>query len=373
VKIERVRLRVVEIPLRFAFETSFGRWTDRRGLLVELHARGLTGYGEVTAHDAPLFSYETIDTARDVIRSFIVPLLLRHDLTDAEAFGPLIGSVRGHPMAKAGVEGALRDLLAKERGESLAAQIGGTRSHVDSGVSLGIEPDPAGLVSRARPFADAGYKRIKAKIRPGWDVEPVKALRETFPSISLAADANAAYLLSDASQLEELDAFDLAMIEQPLAWDDLVDHAELAKRLRTPLCLDESLTGLSAARAAASLGSGAVFNIKLGRVGGMSEAVSIHNFARDNGIPVWCGGMLETCVGRLHNIALASLPGFTMPGDLSGTDRYFEIDLVEPAIRVGDDGTLAVPSGPGIGADIIPELLERVTVYREDLAGGASA
>jgi O-succinylbenzoate synthase len=262
----------------------------------------------------------------------------------------------------------VRDALAKRDGVSLKVQIGGTRERVDAGVSLGVEPTPDDLVRRVEPFVSAGYHRVKVKIRPGWDAAPVSAVRAAFPTLPLAADANAAYTLDDASVLAELDPYRLTMLEQPLAWDDLVDHAALARRVSTPICLDESLTGLAAARVALHIGSAQVFNIKLGRVGGMTDAVAIHDLARFSGVPVWCGGMLETCIGRLHNLALASLPGFVLPGDLSGTDRYFDLDLVDPPIRVDGEGHLEVPDGPGIGRAVIPEALARVTVREETIA-----
>jgi O-succinylbenzoate synthase len=346
VKIERIRVIEVDIPLRFPFETSFGRWTSRQGLLVLADGDGLTGYGEVTAHETPFYSYETLAGAGQVLRDHLAPAVLRAPIATPDEIAPRLAFVRGHPMAKAGLEGAVRDLLARRDGVSLAAQIGGTRDRVDAGVSLGVEPSPEDLVRRVEPFVAAGYRRVKVKIRPGWDEAPVAAVREAFPTLPLAADANAAYTLKDADDLARLDPHRLVMLEQPLAWDDLVDHAALTRRLTTPICLDESLT-------------------KLGRVGGMTEARAIHDRARSAGVPVWCGGMLETCIGRLHNLALASLPGFVMPGDLSGTDRYFEVDLVDPPIRVDEEGQLEVPDGPGIGRIVIPEAVSRVTVGEE--------
>lgn len=362
-KLERVRLVRVSIPLRFAFETSFGRWTSREAILVAVESEGLTGYGEVTAHETPVYSYETLETAGGVLREYLVPACLGAPFREAEEAVERMAFVRGHPMAKAALEGALRDLLATSRGQSLATSIGGgARARVAAGVSLGVEPTPDALVDRARPFVSAGYARVKVKIRPGWDVAPVRAMREAFPSLALSADANAAYTLDDADALAALDAFGLLYIEQPLAWDDLVDHATLARSLETPICLDESLTGLAAARAAIALGSASVFNVKIGRVGGIAEVLAIHEAAAAAGVPLWCGGMLETCIGRLHNLAVASLPGFTMTGDLSGTDRYFETDLVAPPIRVEADGRIAVPTEPGIGREVLEAALATHTV-----------
>jgi O-succinylbenzoate synthase len=370
VKIDRIRLLRVEIPLRFPFETSFGCWTSRETLLVTAEGEGLVGYGEVTAHETPYYSYETLNTAADIIRSFLAPAMLGIPVASPDDIAPRMAAVRGHPMAKAGVEGAVRDVLAQHDGISLSAQIGGTRSRVEAGVSLGIEPSPDALVARIRPFAERGYRRVKLKIRPDWDLEPMESVRRAFPDLPLAADANAAYSLTDADHLAHLDEFALTMLEQPLAWDDLVDHAALSRELRTPICLDESLTGIASARSALELGAGSIFNIKLGRVGGMTAAVAIHDLARGAAVPVWCGGMLETCVGRLHNLALASLPGFVMPGDLSGTDRYFELDLVSPPIRVNRDGTLDVPEAPGLGRSVDEAALRAVTRDEQTIPGG---
>jgi O-succinylbenzoate synthase len=367
-RIERIFLHTFELKLRFPFETSFGRWTHRRGIIVVAEGEGLRGYGEVTAHEEPLFSYETLGTAREMLLGHLGPACLRVPVARAADLTERLAFVRGHPMAKAGLEGAVRDLLAKRDGVSLSAQIGGTRRTVESGVSLGIEATPEALVERARTFADRGYRRIKIKIRPGRDREPLGAVRSALPGRMLAADANAAYRLGDTPALAALDDLDLAMIEQPLAWDDLVDHAELRRRVRTPICLDESIAGPAAARAALALGSASIFNVKLGRVGGMTAAIAIHDLARAAGVPVWCGGMLESCIGRLHNLALASLPGFSLPGDLSGSDRYFDVDLVEPPIRVRRDGTLAVPDGPGIGAQVDEPGLRRITLRTDAIS-----
>jgi len=370
-KIERVRLLRVAIPLRFPFETSFGRWTSREALLVVVEAAGFEGYGEVTAHEEPLYSYETIDTAVLVLTRHLVPALMAEPVANAEELAERLGFVRGHPMARAGLEGAVRDLLAKREGVSLSNQIGGTRAAVETGVSLGIEATPAALVERARPFVERGVHRVKIKIRPGWDLEPLAAMRAAFPDLALAVDANAAYTPADEALLQSLARFSPVMIEQPYAWDDLVDHARLARTTDTPICLDESLTGVAAARAALALAPRWIFNVKLGRVGGTSAARAIHDLAREAGVPVWCGGMLETCIGRLHNLALASLPGFTMPGDLAGTDRYFAIDLVDPPIRARADGFLETPAGAGIGARVLPDVLRRVTSHEEVLGAGA--
>jgi O-succinylbenzoate synthase len=372
-RIDRVRLLTLSLPLRFPFETSFGRWVTRETIVVVAESSGLSGFGEVTAHELPVYSYETLRTAHDVLSSHLVPACLARAISSPEDAVDAMAFVRGHPMAKAGLEGAIRDLLARASGASLSTALGGTRHHVRAGVSLGIEASPEALVERARPFVEARYERVKVKIRPGWDVAPVRAMRAAFPDLSLAADANAAYRLADAGVLAALAEHRLAYVEQPLAWDDLVDHATLARGLAVPVCIDESLTGVAAARAALALGAAGVFNIKIGRVGGLAEALRIHDVARSAGIPVWCGGMLETCIGRLHNLALASLPGFTLTGDLSGTDRYFHVDVVDPPIRVDAEGRLAIPDGPGIGRSVDMDALAAHTVEETSIGGGARA
>jgi O-succinylbenzoate synthase len=269
--------------------------------------------------------------------------------------------VRGHNLAKMGLEAAVWDLLGRAQGQSISQLLGGTRERVAVGVSIGVQGSVAELLERIGGFWAQGYSRVKCKIRPGWDVDVVRQIRESFPEVPLMVDANSAYTLADADRLAALDEFELMMIEQPLAYDDLVDHAALQRRLRTPLCLDESVPTLAAARAAVALGSGRIVNIKPGRVGGLTVARAIHDLCRAQGMPVWCGGMLETGIGRAHNLALASLPGFTLPGDISGSARYFHQDIVDPPFVVNDDGTMTVPTGPGIGVAVLPDRLDAAT------------
>jgi O-succinylbenzoate synthase len=286
------------------------------------------------------------------------------DVSTPQDLARLTKPVRGHQIAKMGLEAAVWDLLGRAQNRSISHLLGGTRERVSVGVSIGVQGSVPALLERIAGFWAQGYSRIKIKIRPGWDVAVVAQVRERFPDVPLMADANSAYTLADAGQLAALDEFDLMMIEQPLAYDDLVDHAELQRQLRTPICLDESVPSLAAARAALALDSGRIVNIKPGRVGGLTVARAIHDLCLAEGIPVWCGGMLETGIGRAHNVALASLPGFTLPGDISGSARYFHEDIVDPPFVVNDDGTMTVPSGPGIGVTVLDGRLDAVTRRR---------
>ncbi len=364
-KVERVELRVVELPLVEPFETSFGREEVRPCILIKAQGDGLTGWGECVAGAGPWYSYETIETAWHVLKDFLIPLALGKAWDHPEEVSREWERVRGHPMAKAGLEAALWDLWARSRGISLKEALGGVKERVESGISLGIQPSVDDLLRKVERALEQGYRRIKVKIKPGWDVEVVKALRERFGEIPLMVDANAAYTLDDRPTLQALDAFGLMMIEQPFRYDDLVDHARLQRQLRTPVCLDESVKSPEDARQALKLGSCRIINIKPGRVGGPSAARAIHDLCVREGVPVWCGGMLETGIGRTHNVALASLPGFTLPNDLSASRRYYRQDLVEPPFELHDDGTLSVPSGPGLGVEVVEERVERATVRRE--------
>jgi O-succinylbenzoate synthase len=360
-RIEQIVLRHVQIPLVHPFETSFGREEVRQTVIVAARSEGLTGWGEAATSAGPWYEYETIETCWHVLSDFLGPLVVGRDISRAGEAARLMAPVRGHNIAKMGLEAALWDLLAKAQGASLADLLGGTQERVAVGVSIGVQHSVPALLDRIGAFLAQGYSRIKLKIRPGWDADVVRQVRGRFPDIPLMVDANSAYSLADADRLATLDEFGLMMIEQPLAYDDLVDHAELQRRLGTPICLDESVPSLAAARVALALGSGRIINIKPGRVGGLAVALAIHDLCRRQGVAVWCGGMLETGIGRAHNVALASLPGFSLPGDISASARYFEQDIVEPAFEINVDGTMTVPTGPGIGVEVVLDRLEPVT------------
>jgi o-succinylbenzoate synthase len=366
--VSAVELRLVELPLVEPFETSFGVETTRLVFLVRMEAAGSAGFGEIVAGRDPLFSYETVETARHVLREFLVPALVQRPLTSLADLAVRLARFRGHPMAKAGLELAFVDLVARLRDQPLSRVLGGTRARVPVGVSLGIQKTLPALLERVERHLVLGYQRIKLKIKPAWDVEVVREVRRCHPGILLSVDANAAYTLADRDHLARLDDMGLLMIEQPLAHDDLVEHAELQRSLRTALCLDESITGLSAARAALALGSCRILNMKVGRVGGYSQALPIHDLCVERGVPLWCGGMLESGIGRAHNLALASLPGFTLPGDISASRRYFEQDVIRPAVLVAADGTIEVPGAPGLGFDVDHDFIESRTIARERLS-----
>jgi O-succinylbenzoate synthase len=368
-KVEAVEVRIVRMPLRFPFETSFGREDTKHAVLVRAQADGLVGWGEVPAMAAPLYNEETVETAWHVLRDFLVPAVLGTTLQGPREARRRWSHVRRHHMAKAGLEAALWDLQAQQEGRSLRELLGGVRDRVEVGVSLGIEATLADLVRRVEEFVARGYRRVKVKIRPGWDVQVVAELRRHFPQIPLQVDANSAYTLEDAAVFEAMDDLGLLLIEQPLGEDDLVDHAKLQARLRTPVCLDESIVHPHDARKAIELGSCRVVNIKVARLGGFSAAVETHDVCAERGVPVWCGGMLETGIGRLANLALASLPNFRLPGDLSASDRYFEEDLIEPPVVLEPDGTIRVPEQAGIGPRVRLDRVDRVTVRREWLRG----
>jgi O-succinylbenzoate synthase len=352
ITIESVELRTVRLPLLEPFETSFGRIDSRLIFLVSVNGAGLTGWGEVVASEEPRYSYETVETARHVIRDFLAPAMLSRPVASLEDLAARFKSFRGHNMAKAGLELAYMDLLAKSKGESLSHLISGTRAEVAVGVSLGIQPSLDKLFERVDQYLGKGYQRIKLKIKRGWDVDIVRAVRGRHPDILLSVDANSAYTLADEDHLRRLDEFGLLMIEQPLDHDDLVDHAKLQAKLTTPICLDESITNARRAEHALDLGSCRLINIKIGRVGGYSQALPIHQLCHSRDVPVWCGGMLESGIGRAHNIALASLPGFSLPGDISASSRYFARDLIVPEVQVTRDGMVQVPSGPGLGFEV---------------------
>lgn len=366
VALEGFELRVLHLPLVAPFTTSFGTETVREVIVVRALTADGDGWGEIVTQADPLYSSEYTQGAWDVALRFFVPTLLDrrnlapHDV--AEALEPF----KGHRMAKAGLELAVLDAALRAEGRSFAEYAGAVRDRVPSGVSVGIQRDPAALVDTVRAYLDEGYVRIKIKIKPGRDVADTAAVRDAFGTIPLQVDANSAYTMTDADTLAELDRFDLLLIEQPLQEDDLVDHATLARRLKTPVCLDESIVSDKAAADALALGSASVVNIKAGRVGGYLEAVRIHDRCLEAGVPVWCGGMLETGIGRAANAALAALPGFTLPGDVSASSRFYTRDIVtEPAVL--EDGHVRVPVGHGLGIEIDPVALDDFTVARETL------
>ena len=364
-QIEQIELRTVRLRLNEPFETSFGRIESRLIFIVGVTGDGLTGWGEVVAAEEPRYSYETVGTARHVIRDYLAPAMLTRPLTDLADLHARFAPFRGHNMAKAGLELAYMDLLARTRGVSLSQLIGGTRPAVAVGVSLGIQPTHDQLFRRVDWYLGLGYQRIKLKIKPGWDIDVVREVRRRHPDVLLSVDANSAYRIEDLAHLQELDELDLLMIEQPLDHDDLLDHARMQAELKTPICLDESITSARRAKQALDLGSCRIINIKIGRVGGYSEALAIHDLCFAKGIPVWCGGMLESGIGRAHNIALASLPGFTLPGDISASSRYFARDVIVPPVTVSANGFVDVPQGAGLGFDVDQHYLEVNTEHVE--------
>jgi o-succinylbenzoate synthase len=372
--IEEIRLREIRLPLREPFQISSGTVAERRILLLELlDADGSAAWAECVVDALPNYSPETVETAWLAIREWVAPRVLGRAIGHpGEVHDLLARDFRGHNMAKAAVEMGCWGLAAQKRGVALAELIGGTRERIATGISLGIQRDPAALVERAAAALREGYRKIKLKIKPGADVEYVRAVREALgPGAHLMADANSAYTLADADRLARLDEFDLMMIEQPLACDDLVRHAELQRRLRTPLCLDESITDLDRAEDMIALGSGRIVNIKPGRVGGFTSSKRIHDLCVAHGVPVWCGGMLESGIGRAYNVALASLAGFTLPGDLSPSARYWERDVVVPEWTMDAGGMVAVPRGrPGLGVEVDVDRIDELTTRLEALRAG---
>ena len=350
------------------FETSVDRTTERRIVLVEANVDGVTGWGECTAGEKPFYSPETTDTAWLSLRDFLWPLVKGKEFTSAADVWEILSLVRGHNMAKGALETAIWDAEAKQKGVPLSKLIGGTRTEIASGVSIGIKESLDELILAVKKELASGYQRIKIKIKPGKDLEPVQRLRQDFPRIKLMVDANSAYTLNDWPLLKQLEGFYLMMIEQPLGWDDLYGHVTLQKKLDTPICLDECIHTEEQARAAIELGACKIINIKLGRVGGFTVARRIHDLCQKHAIPVWCGGMLESGIGRAHNIALSTLPNFTLPGDVTASKRYWDEDIIEPEVTVSPQGTIAVPQGPGIGFEPRLERIEKLTVRKERLA-----
>ena len=364
-KIDAVELRVLKMRMLKPFRTSFGVQQDRYPLLVRLETDGRSQWGECVAGEGPWYSYETVETAWQILKGYLVPAVIGRDLADVDALETLFAPVRGHHMAKASIEMAFTTGLAEHARKPLASYLGGIRDRVETGVSLGIQATIDELLDSIGAHLAQGYRRIKVKIEPGWDVMTIAAVRQRYPEITLMADANSAYSLDDAPHLAQLDQFGLLMLEQPLAAGDLVDHATLQRQLRTPICLDESIESAREARQALQLGSCRVINIKPGRVGGFAESRRIHDLASNAGVPVWCGGMLETGIGRACNVALATLPNFRLPGDISASDRYWAEDIVEPPFILQRGGTISVPTRWGLGVRVKVDLVERLTVRRE--------
>ena len=367
-RIDRVELHHISMKLQSTFITSFGKEFDRECVLLRVGSEGLEGWGECVASREPGFSYETVKTAWHVLRDFFIPAILNTSISHPHDLKQFLQAYKGHPLARAGLEMALWDLYGRLEGKCLRMLLGGERQRVPVGVSVGIQESSAAMIASVGDYLRRGYGRIKIKIKPGEDLEVVRAVRQRYPHIDLQVDANAAYALRDAQLFKDLDPLALSMIEQPLAEDDLLDHARLQAQINTPICLDESIRKQRHAEQAISTKACKVINIKSGRVGGLTEALAIHNCCVTEGVPVWCGGMLETGIGRAANLALASLPGFTLPGDISATDRYYDRDIAEPRFTLNSDSTIDVPDKPGLGVDIIPEELKRVTLKVEALS-----
>jgi O-succinylbenzoate synthase len=358
-KIEQIDLLHLRMPLRSPFETSFGRSINRDCLLIVVKADGLEGYGECVADWEPGYSSETVGTEWHILKEFILPCVVDAEIDHPQALRDKVKWIRGHRMAKAGLEMALWDLFGKLRGQSLKKLLGGQRDRVEVGVSVGLQESPEKLVEVVEGYLQQGYRRVKLKIKPGRDIADVQAVRQAFPTLRLQVDANSAYTLENAHTLKPLDELNLLLIEQPLDEEDLWDHHLLQRNFKTPICLDESILSLQHARQALEMGSCRIINIKAGRVGGLSEAVAIHDHCLSKGVAVWCGGMLETGVGRASNLALASLHGFTLPGDISATDRYYDEDITQECFVLNPDSTIDVPEKTGLGVTLNRQALKK--------------
>jgi O-succinylbenzoate synthase len=371
VKIASIELREIRLPLIHFFETSFGRTTERRILLVRARdTEGTEGWGECTAGEGPFYSEEWVEGAWWVIKNYLAPMTVGRGVESASGVSALMRAVRGNRMAKAAIETACWDIEAKRAGLPLWQLLGGVRTEIECGVSIGIQDTPEALMEKIARELAAGYQRIKIKIKPGWDSAIVERVRAEFPGIRLMVDANSAYTLEDAPLFRQMDEYDLMMVEQPLAYDDMVDHARLQEQTRTPVCLDESIRSSGDARKAIEMGACRIVNVKLGRVGGHGEAQEVERVCRERGVPVWCGGMLESGIGRAHNIAMATLAGFTLPGDVSASARYWEEEIIEPPVTVSARGTIAAPTAPGIGFEIRQDRIDGLTVRKESYTAG---
>jgi O-succinylbenzoate synthase len=372
--IREIELREIRLPLIHFFETSFGRTTERRVVLARVIDKdGVEGWGECTAGEGPFYSDEWTDSAWVTLKEFLAPMVVGKEFANAAQAFSLMKPVRGHRMAKAAIETACWDLAAKVAGMPLWKHLGGVRTEIPCGVSIGIQNTPEVLLEKIERELEAGYQRIKIKIKPGWDVNIIERVRRSFPDIRLMGDANSAYTLSDVPLFRQLDRYALMMLEQPLAHNDIFDHAELQKQIETPVCLDESIRSSEDARHAVGLGSCRIINVKLGRVGGHAEAKRVEKGCRENKIPVWCGGMLESGIGRAHNIAMATLAGFTLPGDVSASSRYWAEDIIEPPVTVTAQGTIIAPQKPGLGFDVNIARIDSLTVRRETIVTKSSA
>jgi o-succinylbenzoate synthase len=364
-RIDQVELRHIKMVLVSPFVTSMGVEYDEEHIIVRVDGEGVTGWGESVAEGTPFYSYETVTTAWHILKDFLIPSILGKDLSGIDDAIRLYEKVRGHMMAKAGLEAALWDAFAKSRNISLSKLMGGVREKIDVGVSIGIQDSETLLIKKVEGYLAEGYKRIKIKIAPGNDIRFVSALRKEFPDLRLQVDANSAYTLNDINLFKKMDEYQLQLIEQPLGYEDIFDHSKLQREIKTPLCLDESIHSLDDTRAAAELKSCRIINIKPGRVGGFTESKLIHDYCQSIDMPVWHGGMLESGIGRAGNVALASLPNFTLPGDISASKRYYKEDIVDPEFVVNPDGTMDVPVRPGIGVDVNMKILDKVTVRSE--------
>ena len=366
-KIEAITLRELNVPLVHFFETSFGRTYARRIFLVTVHSDGLEGWGECVAGEGPFYSEEYSDGAWDVTKRYLGPALLGRTLQSGREVPAMLARVREHRMAKAALENAVWDAEAQEKAVPLWKLLGGTQREIACGVSIGIQDFHEQLLQKIATDLAAGYQRIKVKVKPGWDVEVLEKIRARWPDIVLSCDANSAYTLADIEHLKSFDRFKLLMIEQPLWSDDFYFHARLQRQLQTALCLDEAIRSVRDAEAALELGACRIVNIKVGRVGGFSEAIAVHDVAQRCGVPVWCGGMLESGVGRSHNVALSTLPNFKLPGDVSASKRYWKEDIIEPEVEVSPQGAIAIDDKPGRGYDVRTNLIEQLTVRKEIL------
>ena len=366
-RIDAIILRELHMPLVRPFETSFGVTRNRRIVLAEIQSEELSGWGECTAGERPFFSGESTDSAWQVLVQELAPMLAASSPEHGGECPGIFRAVRGNQMAKATLENAIWDLEAQREGVSLSRLLGGVRDSITCGVSIGIQPSIHELLAIIEHELADGYQRIKLKCKPGWDVEVFERVRSRWPGILLSCDANSAYRLRDEDHIASFDAFDLLMIEQPLWHDDFYFHSVLQKRINTPICLDESIRNRRDALAAIEMESCRIINVKLGRVGGFSEAIAVHNAAMERGIPLWCGGMLESGVGRAHNIALSTLEGFTLPGDVSASARYFADDIIEPGVTVSAEGEITIPDTPGRGYEVRTDLIDRLTARKETI------
>ncbi|WP_369379142.1 o-succinylbenzoate synthase [Lysinibacillus fusiformis] len=366
-EINKISLQRIKLPLKSSFETSFGKVTEKDIIIVKVHSGDKVGFAESVAMPFPIYNEETTGTVWHMLETYLIPKLLENEIKEPKDFSELFSYIRRNNMAKAALEMAIWDLYSKQKGQTLSTVLGGNRSEIEVGVSIGIENNIETLLNKVAGFLEDGYKKIKVKIKPGWDIKPLEAIRKKFgEQIPLMADANSCYSLDDLQLLKELDQFHLMMVEQPLAHDDIIDHAKLQDALTTPICLDESIHSVEDARKAIEINACKIINIKVGRVGGLFEAVRMHNLCEENNIPVWCGGMLETGIGRAHNIAIASLSNFSIPGDTSASSRYFDKDTILPEVKLSKAGTIIVPEQLGIGFEVNQEFIDQLTVNQKE-------